>query len=61
MANVIKLRKGYNIHLKGKAVETKRSVGQSAEYMLCPDTFVGVIPKLLVHEGDHVDARHTQS
>lgn len=56
MANVIKLRKGYNIHLKGKAAETKRSVGQSAEYMLCPDTFVGVIPKLLVHEGDHVDA-----
>ena len=55
MANVIKLRKGLNIHLKGKAAETKRVVGSCTEYVVRPDTFEGVVPKLVVHEGDRVD------
>ena len=55
MANVIKLRKGLNIHLKGTAAQTKRVVGACTGYVVRPDTFEGVVPKLVVHEGDRVD------
>ena len=55
MANVIKLRKGLNIHLKGTAAETKRVVGACTEYVVRPDTFEGVVPKLVTHEGDRVE------
>ena len=55
MANVIKLRKGLNIHLKGTAAETKRVVGPCAEYVVRPDSFEGVTPKIVVHEGDRVE------
>ena len=57
MANVIKLRKGLDINLAGaasKAVELKAQPVE--EYALVPDAFVGVTPKLAVHEGDHVNA-----
>ena len=55
MANVIKLGKGLNIHLKGAAAETKRVVGACTEYVVRPDTFEGVVPKLVIHEGDRVE------
>ena len=55
MANVIKLRKGLNIHLKGTAAGTKRVVGACTEYVVRPDTFEGVVPKLVIHEGDRVE------
>lgn len=54
MANVIKLRKGLEINLKGKAKETKLSVPGSKEYGLVPGFFVGVTPKVVVKEGDRV-------
>jgi len=57
MANVIKLRKGLDINLAGaasRAVELKAKPVE--EYALVPDAFVGVTPKLAVHEGDHVNA-----
>lgn len=56
MANVIKLRKGLNINLKGRAAETKLSLNAAEEYALCPADFVGVTPKLAVREGDVVKA-----
>lgn len=56
MANVIKLRKGLNLNLKGRAAETKLPVGQAEEYALVPDDFVGVTPKVVVSEGDTVKA-----
>lgn len=56
MANVIKLRKGLNINLKGKAAPQKTHIGISAEYALVPDDFVGVTPKVVVKEGDCVKA-----
>jgi Na+-transporting NADH:ubiquinone oxidoreductase subunit A len=56
MANVIKLRKGLNLNLKGRAAETKLPVGQAEEYALVPDDFVGVTPKVVVREGDTVKA-----
>ena len=57
MANVIKLRKGLDINLKGTASrENTLSVGPVEEYALTPDAFVGVTPKLVVREGVHVNA-----
>ena len=56
MANVIKLRKGLDINLKGKAQDKELSVAFGDEYALVPDDFAGVTPKLAVHEGDCVKA-----
>ena len=56
MTNVIKLRKGLDINLKGKAAEQKFPVKAAAQYALVPDDFVGMIPKVVVREGDHVKA-----
>ena len=56
MANVIKLRKGLDINLKGKAnFETIRRI-DSSEIALVPDSFGGVTPKVIVREDDCVKA-----
>ena len=55
MTNVVKIRKGLDIHLKGKASTEKRvEVISSGEYALVPSSFVGLKPKVVVKEGDHV-------
>lgn len=54
MAKVIKLRKGLDINLKGKAQQTTESVACPGEYALVPDDFTGVKPKVVVKEGDTV-------
>ena len=59
MANVIKLRKGLDINLKGKAVGEKTVLKASEVYALTPDAFVGMIPKVVVKEGDIVKAGDT--
>ncbi len=56
MANVIKLRKGLDINLKGKATSNKIKVNPSKEYALVPEDFIGLIPKVVVKEGDMVKA-----
>ena len=56
MANVIKLRKGLDINLKGKAAKTVDNVGKSGTYALVPEDFTGVMPKVVVREGDKVKA-----
>ena len=57
MANVIKLRKGLDINLKGKAAkDVKIPVAQTSDFALVPDAFVEVTPKVVVREGDHVNA-----
>ncbi|MBR1401593.1 MAG: Na(+)-translocating NADH-quinone reductase subunit A [Prevotella sp.] len=56
MANVIKLRKGLDIHLLGKPAEKKIPISQGREIALVPDSFVGMVPKVVVKEGDHVKA-----
>ena len=56
MANVIKLRKGLDINLKGKAFGEKTPLKACAEYALTPDAFVGMIPKVVVKAGDIVKA-----
>lgn len=57
MTNVIKLRKGLDINLKGKADQgVTLHVSPVSEYALVPEAFVGVTPKVVVREGDHVNA-----
>ena len=56
MANVIKLRKGLDINLVGKPKKEKISVKASGEIALTPESFVGLTPKVVVKEGDHVKA-----
>ena len=56
MANVIRLRKGLDIHLLGKPAEKKIPINRGQEIALVPDSFVGMIPKVVVKEGDHVRA-----
>lgn len=55
MANVIKLRKGLNVNLKGKAQERLESV-ETKLYALVPDDFTGVTPKIVVKDGMAVKA-----
>ncbi len=56
MANVIKLKKGLNINLQGKAARKRIPVKAEGDYALVPDEFTGVIPKVVVREGDKVQA-----
>lgn len=56
MANVIKLRKGLDIHLQGKAAENLIKLKSNGKFALVPDDFEGVTPKVVVKEGDKVKA-----
>ena len=56
MANVIKLHKGLDINLKGRAEEKKIQLKSNGKYALVPDDFEGVTPKVVVREGDKVKA-----
>ena len=56
MANVIKLNKGLDINLKGRAEEKKIQLKSNGQYALVPDDFEGVTPKVVVREGDKVKA-----
>ena len=56
MATVIKLRKGLDIHLQGTAEETKLNLKSNGRFALVPDDFEGVVPKVVVREGDIVKA-----
>lgn len=56
MANVIKLRKGLDINLKGKAAERYVTVKESGFYALVPDDFQGITPKVVVKEQESVKA-----
>ena len=54
MANVIKLRKGLDVNLKGKAAKEEFQVKKPAVYALMPDDFTGMKPKVVVKENDVV-------
>ncbi|MBR6202754.1 MAG: Na(+)-translocating NADH-quinone reductase subunit A [Bacteroidaceae bacterium] len=56
MANVIKLKKGLDINLKGKATAKVSAADVSKVYGLVPDAFWGMKPKVVVKEGDEVKA-----
>lgn len=56
MVRVFKVRKGLDIKLKGKAEATTYRCEPSGEIALSPSSFVGVVPKVVVREGDSVKA-----
>ena len=56
MANVIKLRKGLDINLKGKPAKELLSVKEPGFYSLVPDDFTGITPKVVVKEQEYVMA-----
>lgn len=56
MANVIKIKKGLDINLKGKASEVMLNVGKSDTYAIIPDNFNGITPKVTAKVGDKVKA-----
>ena len=56
MANVIKLRKGLDINLQGKAEEKRIQLKSNGQFALVPDDFEGVVPKVVVKVGDKVKA-----
>ena len=56
MANLIKLRKGLDINLKGKAAAEVVAVKEPGFYALCPADFTGVTPKVVVKEQEYVMA-----
>lgn len=54
MTRTIKLRKGLDINLSGVSEKKNETLSGSMLYALNPDDFVGITPKLVVHEGDKV-------
>lgn len=56
MARVIKLSRGLDINLAGKAEKSKMALKASGKYALNPACFEGVKPKVVVKEGDKVKA-----
>lgn len=54
MTRIIKLHRGLDINLCGKAEQKKYSVPYGGVYALQPDCFEGVKPKVVVKEGDRV-------
>jgi Na+-transporting NADH:ubiquinone oxidoreductase subunit A len=54
MANVIKLKKGLDIPLKGKAEKELVSPEPANNFAVKPVDFHGIRPKMLVHTGDQV-------
>jgi len=56
MSKTIKLRKGLDIRLKGRAEQQWLNVPSSLLYGVCPQDFIGLIPKPLLKEGDEVKA-----
>lgn len=56
MANVIKVRKGLDINLKGIASKKTLKTKAAGLYAVIPDDFYGVTPKMVVKDGDRVKA-----
>ena len=56
MANVIKIKKGLDIKLKGKPLERLLSGDISTSYAIVPDNYNGITPKVIARVGDKVKA-----
>lgn len=56
MSNKIKIKRGLDIKLIGKAEKEIQEIGRSAFYALKPTDFEGLTPKILVKEGEKVKA-----
>ncbi len=56
MANVIKLKKGLDIQLKGKPEKVLLTGKHGESYAIVPDNYNGITPKVVVRPGDKVKA-----
>lgn len=56
MTRVIRLRRGLDINLAGRAEKTIVALNPDGTFALRPDSFEGIKPKVLVKEGDKVKA-----
>ncbi len=56
MENVIKIKKGLNINLKGKSQKVIKTHSISSYFSIYPEDFHGIIPKLSVKVGDKIKA-----
>ena len=54
MSKIIKLRKGLDVNLQGKAEKMLVQAPHASEYAVSPLDFEGVTPKMLVKVGDVV-------
>ena len=50
----IRIRKGANIKLKGESEKILSDAANSGNIALKPDNFFGIIPRLIVKEGDKI-------
>lgn len=56
MANVIKIKKGLDINLKGKASDVLLEGRKSDSYAIVPDYYNGILPKVVAKVGEKVKA-----
>ncbi|MDR2388549.1 MAG: Na(+)-translocating NADH-quinone reductase subunit A [Tannerellaceae bacterium] len=57
MVKEIKIKKGLDIHLKGKAPEVWLKASEKSDsYAVLPDSFNGIVPKVVVKAGEKVRA-----
>ena len=56
MTSVIKIKKGLDINLKGKAPKEFVNIEKSESYAIVPENFIGITPKIIVRTGDKVKA-----
>ena len=56
MIQKIKLKRGLDIAINGKAAEVIGSNPQGEVFSVVPDHFAGITPKVVVKEGEHVEA-----
>jgi len=59
MAKAIKIKKGLDINLKGKAAEVFVEAAKADRFAVVPDHYVGITPKITVRAGDRVKAGTT--
>ena len=56
MPKHIKIKKGLNINLQGEAEKKLADFALPETFAIKPPDFIGVTPKLLVSQGDEVEA-----
>ena len=57
MPNIITIKKGLTLNLKGKAEEVElAAAARGTSYALSPDDYIGFVPKVIVQPGDRVQA-----
>lgn len=54
MKQFYRIKKGLDVRLEGEAVRTLGAPVKAEEYVVRPEDFTGVVPRLVVKEGEHV-------